>query len=126
MVFGRRKPNPDTIPPSDELKRDEDVDESQDDLEQAPAPINRSSFRSSISSTQPSSLRSTEYKFGIADRLNETVLATNSVNAPNRSPDLIPLTKKFDAMRKRLRQLIATAKKYHKSLNTLDIDRLEV
>jgi hypothetical protein len=114
MAFRRRKQTSEAAFSSQETILNE-VDGSRNDVEQAPAVVQSSSFRSA----------QIEYKFDIASRLDESV-AVKLVNAPNRSPDLIPLTKSFDAMRKQLRQLISSAKQYHKSMIALDVDRLQV
>lgn len=67
-----------------------------------------------------------DYKFGVAERLQETVAIKTACSKVKRSPDLVPLSKQFDSLRKRLRQMIATAKKYHESMLVLDKDRLQV
>ena len=71
-----------------------------------------------------------EYKFGIADRLQRAVAEHSFAGFggadTKRSPDLVPLTKQFEETRKRLRQLIATSKRYHASISTLDQDRMKV
>jgi hypothetical protein len=131
MVFGRRKPSSSTDTPlsSDAFLPVEGADavcenQNNDNVEQAPS----SSFRLS-SQQQSSSLQQQPsphlYKFGIMDRLNEAV-ASKAVNASNRSPDLIPLMKSFDIFRKKLRHTITVAKKYHQSMMTLDLDRIQV
>jgi hypothetical protein len=67
-----------------------------------------------------------DYKFGIAERLQETVAVKAASSQVKRSPDLVPLSKQFDALRRRLRQMIATSKKYHESMLALDKDRMQV
>ena len=64
----------------------------------------------------------------ILERLNDAVALklTLSTTASRRSPDLIPLMKSFDLMRKKLRQMIVTTKKYHQSMMNLDLDRIQV
>ena len=124
MAFRRRKQSSDSVFSSEEKNLSKGVGIG-NDMEQAPSAGLRSSLRPSESSTEQISTLSTEYKFDIASRLDESV-ALRLVDAPNQSPDLIPLTKSFDALRKRLRQMIATAKQYHKSMTTLDMDRLQV
>ena len=152
MVFGRRKltssssnevdsVQPTSLPDSQLVNDendddDEDEDEEEVDMEQAPktstAPMVSSSysFRApSTSSSQPSPINITEnYKFGIMERLNDTVAmkVAKSTTASYRSPDLIPLMKSFDSMRKKLRQMITLSKKYHQSMMTLDGDRIQV
>lgn len=101
----------------------QDCDKQDDIPEQAPNASNVSMTPSDERSQQMNPL--TDYKFGIAERLVETV-AAKSVHMQKRSPDLVPLSKQFDAMRKRLRQMIYTAKRYHESMNILDKDRMRV
>jgi len=72
-----------------------------------------------------------EYKFGISDRLSRAVddicgPQGSVLDAVKRSPDLVPLSKQFEDMRKRLRQTIGTAKRYQASLTALDQDRTKV
>ena len=138
MVFGRRKftassNETDTlqqqpIPLSDAQSLD-DVGDVEEDTEQAPKPFSRvpvSAPLSPSSSQQPLSVE--HYKFGITERLNDAVALklTDSATLSFRSPDLIPLMKSFDNMRKKLRQMIATVKTYHQSMVTLDHNRLQV
>ena len=66
-----------------------------------------------------------EYIFGISERFEEAI-ASKSTRTEKRSPDLVPLTKEFETMRKRLRQLIVSAKKYHETAAALDKSRVEV
>ena len=67
------------------------------------------------------------YKFGIADRLSRAVAEHFAeTDTSKRSPDLVPLTKQFEETRKRLRQMIGTAKRYHASVRVLDQDRMKV
>lgn len=124
MAFRRRKHSSEQEFPSNETSAKEGSG-NRDDVEQAPSTSQRTSFQFALSSKSQLSTPNIEYKFDIASRLDDSV-AIKLVNAPNRSPDLIPLTKSFDAMRKRLRQLISSAKQYHKSMNVLDMDRLQV
>ena len=116
---------------------DLDDDDDEEDMEQAPktSPALASSSSTfsirtpSSSSSQQSQLMLAEnYKFGILERLNDAVALklTLSTTASRRSPDLIPLMKSFDLMRKKLRQMIATTKKYHQSMMNLDSDRIQV
>jgi hypothetical protein len=116
MVFLRRNPDVDCENVPD--------DASGDHVEHAPSSTFRKSTpqQSSTSQQQPSA---SVYKFGIMERINKTV-ATKVVNASNRSPDLIPLMKRFDIFRKKLRAMITVAKKYHQSMITLDLDRIQV
>ena len=113
-------------------------DDEEEDMEQAPKTSSvlassSSTFSirtpSSSSSSQQSQLMLAEnYKFGILERLNDAVALklTLSTTASRRSPDLIPLMKSFDLMRKKLRQMIVTTKKYHQSMMNLDSDRIQV
>ena len=116
---------------------DLDDDDEEEDMEQAPktsSVLASSSSTFSIrtpssSSSQQSQLMLAEnYKFGILERLNDAVALklTLSTTASRRSPDLIPLMKSFDLMRKKLRQMIVTTKKYHQSMMNLDSDRIQV
>jgi hypothetical protein len=124
MAFRRRKQTSESAFLSEETILNEVVG-GRNDVEQAPLAVQHSSSRSTHSSTHQILTPNVAYKFDIAGRLDESV-AIKLVSAPNRSPDLIPLTKSFDAMRKRLRQLIATVKRYGKSMSALDMDRLQV
>jgi hypothetical protein len=117
MAFGRR---------SSSCDDENEGDFNDKGMEQAPKKSSSTfSTRSSSSSSQPSQ---PSYKFGILERLNDAVemKLTNSTTVSHRSPDLIPLMKSFDIMRKKLRQMIATAKKYHQSMINLDSDRIQV
>jgi len=64
-------------------------------------------------------------KTKINDRLTEALK-----NAPKsekkRSPDLVPLTHEYEAMKKRLRSLIAAAKNFYEATKKLDTTRMEV
>jgi hypothetical protein len=62
------------------------------------------------------------HKFGIADRLNDGVIA-RSTSSEKRSPDLVPLSKEFDVIRKQLRQLNISAQQYHDSLCKMNKQR---
>ena len=140
MVFGRRKftSTSNEVDSAQHLTQqvDDDDDEEEAESEQAPrtsaASMSSSSFSfrtPSSSSSQPSQIKITEnYKFGIMERLNDAVAmkVANSTAASYRSPDLIPLMKSFDNMRKKLRQMIVISKKYHQSMMTLDHDRTQV
>ena len=66
------------------------------------------------------------YKFGIAHRLDRAVAEHFADIDSKRSPDLVPLTKQFEETRKRLRQMIGTAKRYQASVRALDLDRMKV
>ena len=119
MVFARKNKALDTKA-SEQVQVEGGVDDVEHEVpEQAPAKVDSPSER--LKQTNPLA----DYKFGIADRLLEAV-ATKCVLMPKRSPDLVPLSKQFDTMRKRLRQMIGTAKKYHESMITLDKDRMQV
>ena len=156
MVFGRRKftsssPNEaDSVLPSalpdalqtvgdpNEIKgkrnshndhNSDDENEDDEDMEQAPKTSTASSSSTFRTLSQQSQIVLTEnYKFGILERLNTAVARklTNSATASHRSPDLIPLMKSFDILRKKLRHMIATTKKYHESMINLDSDRVQV
>jgi hypothetical protein len=65
------------------------------------------------------------HKFGIADRLNDGVIA-RSTSSEKRSPDLVPLSKEFDVIRKHLRQLNISAQQYHDSLCKMNKQRSQV
>jgi hypothetical protein len=67
----------------------------------------------------------TEYKFGMAERL-QLAVASKAGLTVKRSPDLVPLGKQFDAMRKQMRQLIQTAKTLHSSMEKVNVDRVKV
>lgn len=115
MVFKIRKNKALADPP--QAKEEEDTKAPEQ------APSNAASSEFSLASVGDNPL--TDDKFGIANRLVETV-AAKSVSQVKRSPDLVALSKQFDAMRKRLRQLITTAKKYHKSMAVLDKNKLQM
>jgi DNA repair ATPase RecN len=66
------------------------------------------------------------YKFGIADRLTRTVEVKVAQSTVKRSPDLVPLTRQFDAFRKKIHKIIELTKKYHSSLTQVDENRLRV
>ena len=66
------------------------------------------------------------YKFGIAHRLDRAAAEHFADIDSKRSPDLVPLTKQFEETRKRLRQIIGTAKRYQASVRALDLDRMKV
>jgi hypothetical protein len=61
----------------------------------------------------------------IEDRLNEAV-AKVEPNVQNRSPDIVPLAKTYDALRKKLRLLVAASKKYHEASLAQDKARTDV
>lgn len=67
-----------------------------------------------------------EYKFGIAQRLDDATEAQKIWKGPKRSPDLVELSKKYDAMRKSVRQMIISARKYHATREELDSARVKV
>jgi hypothetical protein len=131
MVFGRRKPalsngSVDDTQSSRNLLHEESKKHvgEEDKVEQAPKQkVQIQSSPQPISSKQQ---LSDNYKFGILERLNEAVASKMFDSASYRSPDLIPLMKGYDTMRKKLRLLISLAKKYHQSMLTLDFDRMEV
>jgi hypothetical protein len=134
MVFLRSEPSipsealpvvssVDDILPVEEFENAPD-DPSGDYVELAPS----SSFRKSTpqqSSTSQQHPSLSVYKFGIMERLSEAV-ATKVVHASNQSTDLLPLMKRFDIFRKKIRQMIIVAKTYHQSMITLDLDRIQV
>ena len=109
---------------------DDENEDDEEDMEQAPKTSTASSSSSTFRTlSQQSQIVLTEnYKFGILERLNHAVARklTNSATASHRSPDLIPLMKSFDILRKKLRHMIATTKKYHESMINLDSDRVQV
>lgn len=109
----------------DEAARDKPAVESEAPaLEQAPPSTTIAT--TTTTTTAPEKVEEATYKFGIADRLNHVVERAPEVDSAKRSPDLVPLTKQFEDMRKKLRGMLATAKRYHSSLQTLDQDRLQV
>jgi hypothetical protein len=61
----------------------------------------------------------------IEDRLNEAV-AKVEPNVQNRSPDIVPLAKTYDVLRKKLRLLVSASKKYHEASLAQDKARTEV
>ena len=61
----------------------------------------------------------------IEDRLNEAV-AKVEPNVQNRSPDIVPLAKTYNVLRKKLRLLVAASKKYHETSLAQDKARAEV
>jgi hypothetical protein len=64
-------------------------------------------------------------RFKIADRLDKAV-SQGMPNAKNRSPDLVPLTKEYELLRKNLRALLATTKAYQVAVQTIEEARSEV
>lgn len=108
--------------PLDEIEEEEDAPR-----ERKMPPKAHSQTEEQAPPAQPAVVEEPPYKFGIADRLSRAVDATPNVEeAVKRSPDLVPLSKKFEDMRKRLRQMINKARLYHASMSTLDQDRIEV
>jgi hypothetical protein len=89
----------------------DDVKDSESPLEQAPPAKSEEAV--------------VTYKFGIADRLNDAVNA-RSTSTDKRSPDLVPLSKDFDVIRKQLRQLNISAKQYHDGLCKMNKQRSQV
>lgn len=79
----------------------------------------------SLSEQAPPKEPTVVYQFGIADRL-EVAINSRSANDEKRSPDLVPLSKEFDAFRKRLRQLNLAAKDYHDALCKMNKQRSQV
>lgn len=67
-----------------------------------------------------------DYKFGIAERLESAVATKKSNDHGKRSPDLVPLSKEYESMRKNLRSLISAAKNYQESMNVVDQERMKV
>lgn len=63
-------------------------------------------------------------KTGIAARLDQAVKAYPKKQ--NRSSDLIPLTREFEVMRKKLKDIIVSAKHYPTTLLEVDVARLDV
>lgn len=66
------------------------------------------------------------YKFGIAQRLDDALENKQIWKGPKRSPDLVELSKKYDATRKLVRQMIMSARNYHKSLGEMGSARTTV
>jgi len=129
--FRRSKASEDAAPPSedsfqeDEAARDKPAVESEaPTLEQALPTTTITT--TPTTTTAPENVEEATYKFGIADRLNHVVERAPEVDSAKRSPDLVPLTKQFEDMRKKLRGMLVTAKRYHGSLQTLDQNRLQV
>jgi hypothetical protein len=63
-------------------------------------------------------------KTEISARLKKAVDAAKKVK--NRSSDLIPLSQKYDRMRKKLRNLLQASKNYHSAMTQVDKTRMEV
>ena len=61
----------------------------------------------------------------ISDRLDK-VLEQKTPVKNNRSPDLVPLTKDYEDLKKNLRSLVTTSKAYHEATKQLDKSRTEV
>ena len=64
-------------------------------------------------------------KFKISDRLDK-VLEQKTPVKNHRSPDLVPLTKDYEDLKKNLRSLVTTSKAYHEATKQLDKSRTEV
>jgi hypothetical protein len=112
MKFGRKK----SLESQDsQLVKDDSADIKVDSAppEQAP-PVDNTATTPTVT-----------YKFGIAERLDEAV-PKKSMSLQKRSPDLVPLSKDFEEMRKNLRQMIASAKKFQESMITMDKNRLQM
>lgn len=82
-------------------------------VEEAPAPVK-------VSHQPEAALPN---KTGINERLDEAVRVMPPVN---RSADLVPLTRDYDSMRKKLKALIASAKFYKASVLGVDNARMDV
>ncbi len=63
-------------------------------------------------------------KTAISARLTKAVDAAKKVK--NRSADVIPLSQKYDRMRKKLRNLLQASKNYHSAMTQVDKTRMEV
>ena len=131
MVFLARKGKMVDVPaPAKEKTRkekEEDDDDDDDDVSSREAEADSAQPAEQAPSTgQSSRSHHSEYKFGIAERLTRAVKEKALENEAKRSPDLVPLSKQFDAMRKRLRAMIQTAKQYKKSMEKVDDDRMQV
>ena len=61
----------------------------------------------------------------ISDRLDK-VLEQKTPAKNHRSPDLVPLTKDYEDLKKNLRSLVTTSKTYHEATKQLDKSRTEV
>ena len=61
----------------------------------------------------------------ISDRLDK-VLEQKTPVKNHRSPDLVPLTKDYEDLKKNLRSLVTTSKAYHEATKQLDKSRTEV
>jgi hypothetical protein len=66
-----------------------------------------------------------KYKTQVASRLAKA-LEEMSPSSAHRSPDLVPLTKDFQNMRKKLRSLIVSAKAYQKATLKVEKSRSKV
>jgi hypothetical protein len=64
-------------------------------------------------------------RFKITERLDKAV-SLGMPNAKNRSPDLVPLTKEYEQLRKNLRALMAATKAYQVAVQTIEESRSEV
>jgi hypothetical protein len=65
-------------------------------------------------------------KTKIAERLQKAVGAAPPGKNKNRSPELIPLTEEYEAMKKRLRRLILVVKTYAQKTEQMNLARDEV
>lgn len=68
----------------------------------------------------------TSCKTEVARRLYDAVNAADDDRIVNRSPDLVPLAKDFEVVRKRLRSLIKAAKDYHAVSQKLTASRAKL
>jgi hypothetical protein len=115
MKFGRKKPLESQADSNQSVKDDSaDIEVDNAPPEQAPSSLVDSTTTTTVT-----------YKFGIAERLDEAV-PKKSMSLQKRSPDLVPLSKDFEEMRKNLRQMIASAKKFQESMITMDKNRLQM
>ena len=64
-------------------------------------------------------------QFKISDRLDK-VLDQNTPVTKHRSPDLIPLTRDYEDLKKKLRSLVTTSKAYHEVTQQVDKSRTAV
>ena len=63
----------------------------------------------------------------VSERLDKAVeMKAESPKNKNRSPDLVPLTKDYDVLKKNLRALVAATKAYQEAIEQMDKSRTEV
>jgi pyruvate/2-oxoglutarate dehydrogenase complex dihydrolipoamide acyltransferase (E2) component len=64
-----------------------------------------------------------QYKTNIAARVTKAVEDATVDTSTHRSTELVPLTQDFDVMRKNLRNLVLSAKKYHAAAGSVNSAR---